>query len=66
MTPKQMIRLLESNGFVEVSQNGSHKKFRNHETGNQTMVPFHTKDLTKPLEQEILKQAGLKRRSGEK
>ncbi|HGN9977449.1 TPA: type II toxin-antitoxin system HicA family toxin, partial [Streptococcus pyogenes] len=28
MTPKQMIKLLKKNGFYEVSQNGSHKKFR--------------------------------------
>ena len=27
MTPKQMIRLLEQNGFVLVSANGSHYKY---------------------------------------
>ena len=29
MTPKQMIKLLKDNGFVEVRQNGSHKFFIN-------------------------------------
>ena len=29
MTPKQMIRLLEQNGFVLVSANGSHYKYHN-------------------------------------
>lgn len=60
MTPKQMAKLLVSNGFVEVRQNGSHKFFVNAETGKSTTVPFHCKDLSKGTEQIILKQAGLK------
>jgi predicted RNA binding protein YcfA (HicA-like mRNA interferase family) len=59
MTPKQMVKLLESNGFVEISQNGSHKKLRD-EKGHTATVPMHCKDLKKGTEQEILKQAGLK------
>ena len=60
MTPKEMIKLLKRNGFQVVTQNGSHVKMRNPETGKQTTVPYHSKDLKKGLEQEILKQAGLK------
>lgn len=60
MTPKEMIKHLKRNGFREVSQNGSHVKLRNDETGRQTEVPYHCKDLKKGLEQAILKQAGLK------
>lgn len=60
MTPKEMIKLLKQNGFQVVAQNGSHVKMRNPETGTQTTVPYHSKDLKKGLEQEILKQAGLK------
>ena len=60
MTPKEMIKLLKQNGFQVVAQNGSHVKMRNPETGKQTTVPYHSKDLRKGLEQEILKQAGLK------
>ena len=58
MTPKEMIKLLKQNGFQVVAQNGSHVKMRNPETGKQTTVPYHSKDLKKGLEQEILKQAG--------
>ncbi|HFZ7270542.1 TPA: type II toxin-antitoxin system HicA family toxin, partial [Streptococcus pyogenes] len=54
MTPKQMIKLLKKNGFYEVSQNGSHKKFRDN-NGHQTIVPMHNKDLGKGLEDTILK-----------
>lgn len=60
MTPREMISLLKKNGFVELSQNGSHIKMRNEETGKQTTVPYHSKSLKKGLEQAILKQAGLK------
>lgn len=59
MTPKQMIKLLKKNGFYEVGQRGSHKKFRD-DKGYQTIVPLHNKDLGKGLEDAILKQAGLK------
>lgn len=60
MTPKEMVKLLKKNGFVELRQNGSHKVFINRETGKMTVVPFHCKDLAKGTEQDILKQAGLK------
>lgn len=59
-TPKQMIKLLEQNGFVEIRQNGSHKLFKNFATNKTTIVPYHCKDLPKGTEQNILKQAGLK------
>ena len=59
MTPKQMIKLLKKNGFYEVGQRGSHKKFRD-DKGHQTIAPLHNKDLGKGLEDAILKQAGLK------
>lgn len=60
MTPKEMVKLLKKNGFAETSQNGSHVKMKNTETGRQTIVPMHNKSLSKGLEQAILKQAGLK------
>lgn len=60
MTAKEMIKHLKENGFREVSQNGSHIKLKNDETGRQTIVPCHCKDLKKGIEQAILKQAGLK------
>ena len=62
MTPKEMVRLLKANGFEEISQPGtSHLKMRNPKRGRQTIVPIHNKDLSKGLEQAILKQAGLKK-----
>ncbi|MCI8661432.1 MAG: type II toxin-antitoxin system HicA family toxin [Lachnospiraceae bacterium] len=60
MTPREMIKHLKQNGFTEVSQNGSHVKLKNESTGRHTIVPYHSKSLKRGLEQEILKQAGLK------
>lgn len=60
MTSKEMLKLLKKNGFVEVGQNGSHIKLRNPENKKTVIVPYHIKDLKKELEQEILKQAGLR------
>ena len=60
MTPKEMIKLLQENGYEIVGQNGSHVKMRNPQTGRTVIVPYHSKDLKKGLEQAILKQAGLR------
>lgn len=47
LTPKEMIKLLKKNGFIVVSQNGSHVKLMNPETGRTVIVPYHSKDLKK-------------------
>lgn len=60
MTPQQMVKHLKINGFEKVGQSGSHVKMRNLETGRTVIVPYHSKDLKKGMEQAILKQAGLK------
>lgn len=60
MSPREMIQILQANGFVCVNSNGSHRKFWNAETKRTVIVPYHAKDLKKGLEQKILKDAGLK------
>ena len=59
MTPKEMVSLLEKNGFVKVRQKGSHAMFKNIVTKRQVTVPMHAKDLPKGLESAIKKQAGI-------
>ena len=58
MTPKEMIKLLEKNGFnrVKRTNGGSHHPI----TNATTIVQLHTKALGKGLETAILKQAKLK------
>ena len=60
MTSQKMLKFLKQNGFMTISQNGSHVKMRNSDTGKTVIVPYHSKDLKKGMEQAILKQAGLK------
>lgn len=60
MTAREMIRLLKKTGFVIIGQNGSHMKLKNSQTGKTVVVPIHSRDLKKGMEQAILKQAGLK------
>ena len=59
MTAKQMMKLLEKNGFIK-EEGRNHTIFYNPITKKRTLVPRHAKDLGKGLEQKILKQAGLK------
>lgn len=60
MAPKEMLKLLKKNGFQEIGRNGSHVKMENPENKRTVIVPYHSKDLKKGMEQAILKQAGLK------
>ena len=59
MTAKQMMKLLEKNRFIR-QEGGNHTIFFNPITKKKTVVPRHAKDFGKGLEQQILKQAGLK------
>lgn len=59
MMPREMINLLQKNGFKIISQNGSHVKMRNEDTNKTVIVPYYNKALKKGLEHQILKQAGL-------
>ena len=60
MTSQDMLKLLKKNGFEIVGQNGSHVKMKNYKTGRTVIVPYHSRELKKGMEQAILKQAGLK------
>ena len=57
---REIIKLLKKNGFVKISQNGSHAKYKNLENGRITIVPIHNGDMPKGTEDNILKLAGLK------
>ena len=61
LTAKQLIKLLESKGFQQVRQRGSHLIFEN-EQGLSVSVPVHGK--SKPIFigtlLNIFRQAGLK------
>ncbi len=59
LKPREVIRILENLGFVEVRQRGSHRQFR-HADGRGTTVPFHAgRDIAPPLLRQIAKDIGM-------
>jgi len=56
LRPEKIIKGLEENGFLYVSQKGSHKKFRN--DGRTVIVPMHY-EIARGTLRSILEQAGL-------
>ncbi len=58
--PREVVRFLESLGFVQVRQRGSHKFFR-HADGRTASVPDHKgEDLGRGILAKILRDAGVK------
>jgi predicted RNA binding protein YcfA (HicA-like mRNA interferase family) len=57
---RQVVRFLESLGFVQVRQKGSHGFFR-HQDGRTATVPDHKgEDLGRGILAKILRDAGVK------
>lgn len=55
LKPREVARVLERLGFVEVRQRGSHKQYR-HPDGRATTVPFHAgRDVSPLLLRQIIK-----------
>jgi predicted RNA binding protein YcfA (HicA-like mRNA interferase family) len=62
-TAKELIRLLESKGFVLDRSKGSHQIYRMPDGSRRVVVPLHNKDLAKGTFHAILKQAGIDKES---
>lgn len=52
--------MLESDGWFEVGQSGSHVQFKHATKPGRVTVPHPVKDVKKGSLQSILKQAGLR------
>ena len=59
--PKEMLRYLEKYGVqvVKGGGKGGHLKVRNPANNLSTVIPMHSKELSKKLEHKILKELGL-------
>lgn len=60
MTPRDLRRILEQNGFVFTRQSGSHAIFKHPVSGRRVVLPVHSKDIPTGTLHAILKDAGLK------
>jgi predicted RNA binding protein YcfA (HicA-like mRNA interferase family) len=60
LTAKEIIKQLKDNGFVEISQSGSHKKLFHPETRRTAIVPFRQgKVIPIGTIKSIKKQSGI-------
>ena len=59
MKTKEIIKLIEEDGWYEVRQSGSHKQYKNNTKSGLVTIPVHrlSNDLPLGLEKSILKQA---------
>jgi predicted RNA binding protein YcfA (HicA-like mRNA interferase family) len=60
MTPRELRRILEQNGFVFTRQSGSHAIFKHPVSKRRVVLPIHNKDIPIGTLNAILKDAGLK------
>lgn len=58
-TPKRLVSLLKSHGFLLKRTRGSHFIFQHPDNKRRVIVPMHQKDLPKGTLHEIIKQAGI-------
>jgi len=59
LKPREVVAILQTLGFVEIRQRGSHKQFR-HADGRVTTVPFHQgRDISPSLLRKIAQDIGM-------
>jgi len=63
MKVREVLRMLQNDGWVEVGQRGSHRQLRHPSKAGRVTVPGKPSDDLAPATlNSILKQAGLKKR----
>jgi predicted RNA binding protein YcfA (HicA-like mRNA interferase family) len=60
MNSRELIRVLEANGWRRVAQKGSHIQFKHPDRPGRVTVPHPNKDFPAGTLHSIEKQAGLK------
>jgi len=59
---KEIIKILEKNGFIFISQKGSHGKFYNEESNAIVIVPINKRDIPVGTLLSIIRQSRLDRK----
>lgn len=59
MNSRDLIRMLEADGWLQVAQRGSHKQFKHPAKSGRVTVPHPKRDLPIGTLRSIAKQAGL-------
>ena len=59
LKPRQVEKVLLSNGFVIKRQTGSHRIYFKLKKSDLVIVPFHSKDIPRGTLRSIIKKSGL-------
>lgn len=61
MKTREIIKIIEADGWYEVRQSGSHRQYKHSQKKGLVTIPVHrlSNDLSPGLEKSILKQAQL-------
>ena len=62
MNSREVIKILQQNGWYEVTQKGSHKQFKHTTRKGRVTVPHPKRDIPTGTLKSIEKQAGVKLR----
>lgn len=60
MKPKELLKLLQNDGWIIKYQRGSHINLTHPAKSGKVQIPYHNKNLKPKTLNSILKQAGLK------
>lgn len=59
LTPRELIKILEKDGFRFIRQNGSHAVYRDYEKSRKVIVPIHNKDIPTGTLHQIIKDGDI-------
>lgn len=60
LKPKEVIKILKRNGFIELRQVGSHLHLYHPVQKLRATIPMHTKDLKRKTLRSIFRQANIR------
>lgn len=58
--PREMEKIILADGWVLKNQVGSHRQYVHPTKKGKVTIAFHSRELSKMNEQDILRQAGMK------
>ena len=60
MKPKELMKILEADGWLLIRVRGSHHMYRHPNKPGMLIAPFHNNDMRPGTVNQILKDAGMK------
>ena len=58
---RELERIIRKEGWYFIGQEGSHRHYAHPTKPGKITIPFHSKDVSKAVENNVLKQAGIRK-----